>query len=343
MIVCFGELMLRLEPASRQRLGHGLPGLLSATFAGAEANAAVAVAQLGGAARFVTTLPANHPAASAAVRELTALGVAPVCIVSSDTGRLGLYYYESGALAREASVTYDRSHSAFALAPPASYDWEVLLTGATRLHLSGITPAVSALACAAAHDAVNAATRRGIPVSLDINFRSALWRWSGDREPAQLAAHELSRIAAHADVLFAGPADAALLLGITTPPTPEAAFHTLHKRFPLLQHLACSHRGEDVQGRAVWSGRLHEVKSGRTFTGPEFVVIDLVDRLGVGDAFAGALLHALSLASCDPGRALALATAAGAIKHGLPGDYLRASLSEVEAALSGARADRVRR
>lgn len=336
--------MLRLEPSGRQRFAHSLPGSLTATFAGAEANVAVAIAQLGGAARFITTLPTHHPAADAAVREITSLGVDATGICFSDIGRMGLYFYEPGGLGRAASIRYDRSDSSFALAAPHSYPWDALLAGATRLHLSGITPAVSANACAAGHDAVAAAVRRGVPVSLDVNFRSSLWRWSPDRTPTQLAADELARLVAQADVLFAGAADAALLLGLPAIPTPEAALYALSQRFSRLRYLACSHRAEDRHGQPVWSGRLFDARTGQTHAGPEFVVSGLVDRLGIGDAFAGALLQAIANpASSDPGRALALATAAAAIKHGIPGDYLRAALSEVEAALLGATANRVRR
>src|SRR4051812_34018384 len=137
-IVFFGEIMLRLSPPSRELLLQSAK--LDVWVAGAEANVATGLARLDHPTRMVSAVPAT-PLGDAAVQALRGQGV-DVSTIHRRDGRMGLYFVTPGAGLRATEVIYDRAHSAFADAPPAAWDWDKLLAGAGRLHLSGITPAL---------------------------------------------------------------------------------------------------------------------------------------------------------------------------------------------------------
>src|SRR6266853_6365355 len=173
LIVTFGETMLRLAPPGFERFLQS-PRFI-ATFGGGEANVAVAVAQFGLAARYVTVLPANNPIADALIGELRRFGVDTSRIVRGK-GRMGIYYLEAGANQRASKVVYDRDHSAIALAKPGDISWDRALEDAGWFHVTGITPAISSSAADLALEAVKKAREKGITVSCDPNYRKNLWK-----------------------------------------------------------------------------------------------------------------------------------------------------------------------
>src|SRR3954466_14869319 len=203
--VTFGEIMLRLAPP-------GLEPYLQtpqfvATFGGREANVAVALAQFGMPAAFVTVLPAANPIADACVAELRRFGVDTSRIVRGK-GRLGIYYLEAGANQRPSKVVYDRENSAIALAKPGAINWDNAFAGAGWFHTTGITPAISASAADLAMESVKAARARGITVSCDLNYRKNLWKWGKQ-------AHEvMTELVKYVDVVIANEEDCQAALGI---------------------------------------------------------------------------------------------------------------------------------
>ena len=184
IIVTFGEIMGRLAPEGKLRLRQAVPGRLTMTFGGAEANVAVALAAMGARAVFVTALPEN-PIADACVANLRGLGVQTVNIVRVKGGRVGLYFIEAGADQRPSNVVYDREGSTISLTPPEQYPWADIFQGAAWLHVSGITPAVSQNAALATIAAVSAAKKAALTVSCDLNFRKKLWNWLKPLKPSE--------------------------------------------------------------------------------------------------------------------------------------------------------------
>ena len=178
--------MARLSPPGFLRLQQVLPGSLDVTFAGAEANVAVSLAQLGANVGVVTALPRNTLAA-ACLSTLRSMGVDTDGVVQSDEGRFGLYFVEAGANQRPSRVEYDRSGSTISLTSAEQYDWETIFSGAQWLHVTGITPALSRQAAAATMHAVQKAKDAQLNVSCDLNYRAKLWRWEEGTEPTQLA------------------------------------------------------------------------------------------------------------------------------------------------------------
>src|SRR5436190_19230617 len=112
LVVSFGEIMLRLAPSGLERILQS-PAFV-ATFGGGEANVAVAVADFGLPARYITALPQKHPVADACIAQLRGFGVDTSQIVRGP-GRMGVYYVEAGANQRPSAVTYDRDGAAIAI------------------------------------------------------------------------------------------------------------------------------------------------------------------------------------------------------------------------------------
>src|SRR5260221_4110033 len=139
-VVTFGEVMLRLAAEEFLRLSQVLPGRLEATFGGGEVNVAVSVALQGGDAAFATILPDNA-LTDAFEQELRRLKVDPSLVKRAKSGRLGVYFVETGANQRAGTVTYDRDGSSISLATAAEFDWNTIFEGATWFHITGITPA----------------------------------------------------------------------------------------------------------------------------------------------------------------------------------------------------------
>ena len=172
--VTFGEAMIRLTPPGNERLERTLQ--LDVTVGGAELNTAVALRCLDVPSAWVSCLPQNGPG-RLIERHARAAGVdtSGVRWVGEDAGRAGLYFLEEGVDPRPSAVTYDRADSAISRVMPGTFDWPALLAGASALHISGITLALSEGCRAEAMAAVRAANAAGVLVSFDLNYRAKLW------------------------------------------------------------------------------------------------------------------------------------------------------------------------
>ena len=164
-VVTFGEVMLRLSTPGYLRFSQAHQ--FDATFGGGEANVAVSLANYGIDTQFVTRLPKND-IADMCVAELRGFGVGTDGIVYGGD-RVGIYYLETGAVARGSKVVYDRAHSAISEIQPGMVDWHKVLEGADWFHWTGITPALSQGAADACLEAIKVANEMGVKVSCDLN------------------------------------------------------------------------------------------------------------------------------------------------------------------------------
>ena len=165
--------MLRL--ATPDNLRFCQTNSFSATFGGGEANVAVSLANFGEQVEFVTRLPQNDIARSCTM-ELKRYGVGVEQIVYGGE-RLGIYFLETGAVARPSKVVYDRAHSSIATIEQGMIDWESVFEGAEWFHWTGITPAISQSAAEVCLEACRVANRMGVKVSCDLNYRKNLWKY----------------------------------------------------------------------------------------------------------------------------------------------------------------------
>ncbi|AQQ08542.1 2-dehydro-3-deoxygluconokinase [Sedimentisphaera cyanobacteriorum] len=357
-VITFGEIMARIMPEGFMRFRQCLPGKVNMLFAGAEANVAVSISQLGGKAAFVTALPKNDIAA-ACIAELRSLGVGTSHIIHND-GRLGLYFTETGANQRPSRIIYDRSHSAISKAKPDAYDWNGIFADAGWLHISGITPALSKEAAQSTLAAVKNAKQASVTISCDLNFRGKLWKWEPGKEPKSLAREVMSEIVPYVDVLIANEEDAACVLGIEAENTDVQAGRLdvnaykdvaikIHKAFPNVDKIATTFRQSVSASHNNWGAMLYDCEQAKAYYAPTdggeyqpYKITDIVDRVGGGDAFAAGLIFALNtseLAECQ--KAVSFAAATSCLAHSIKGDFNFSSRNEVEALAGGSASGRV--
>ncbi len=361
-LVTFGEVMLRLCPEDCLRLTQVIPGRLEATFGGGELNVAVSVAVQGGAASFLTALPDNS-ITDCLEQDLRKLRVGTELIRRVKPGRFGTYFVETGANQRGGAVTYDRDGSSISLMPAESYDFENSLRGATWFHITGITPAISANAAAATKTAMQTAKRLGLTVSCDLNFRKKLWNWKPGTKPADLCRQTMRELMPFVDVVIANEEDAEHALGISAAATNVeagelniAGYQEVAQKivadFPNVRQVAITLRESFSASHNDWGALLFEALSGQTFLAPTdadgkytpYEIHDIVDRIGTGDSFAGALILALNTPELSAfAGAIRYAAAASCLKHSIKGDFNAVTRSEIEALMRGSGSGRVQR
>ena len=339
-VVTFGEIMLRLAPPGFERFLQ-TPQFV-ATFGGGEANVAVAIATFGAPARFVTVLPSN-PIADGCVAELRRLNVDTSAIVRGK-GRMGIYYLEAGANQRPSKVIYDRENSAIAISKPGAIDWEQAFAGGGWFHVTGITPAISSGAADLALEAVKAARARGLTVSCDLNFRKNLWKWG------KTAIEVMSELFRYVDVGIANEEDVQMTLGLKVDVDVESG--TLDReqyrkltgmvlnQYPNLKKIGVTLRESFSASHNGWAACLN---NGSEFlVSKRYDVTHIVDRVGVGDCFAGGLIYGLMTLGSDAD-ALEFAVAASCLKHSIYGDFNRFNAEEVKGLIKGGGSGRVQR
>lgn len=307
--VCVGESMAVLLPDRPGDLSA--VGSFQVAVGGAESNVACGLARLGVASAWISRV-GDDGFGRRIVGELAAQGV-DVSAVSTDPGRpTGLYVKETGERTR---MHYYRTGSAASALGPASLTEPAVarvLDGARLVHLSGITPALSA-SCLDLVRLLLGNRRHGQVVSFDLNWRPVLWQRS---DPAVLA--ELLNAA---DLVLLGRDGAEAAFGTGEPQELRAMFpgpDTLVLKDSEREVVALDRDGS----RAVERG----------------LAVEVVEPTGAGDAFAAGYLAGL-LRKLDQRSRLRLGHLAAATALTAPGDYAPMPADAVVNALLGASPD----
>ncbi len=361
-ILGFGEVMLRLCPPGAQRFRQALPGTLTATFGGGEANVCASVAMMGSPSVYLTALP-DHEVAGSFITQMRGLGVDTSPVALKKDSRMGIYFVEAGNNQRASQVIYDRAYSAIALAGPEDYDFEAALQGVDHLHISGITPSLSEAAFQSTLALVKLASARGVRVSCDLNYRKKLWNWHPELKKKALARDCMTRILPYVDLVIANEEDAADVLdihaentSITTGEIEASAYEQVARsiigQFANVRQVAITLRESISASHNNWGAMLFDKKTDRACFAPldaegryaPYEIRDIVDRVGGGDSFAAGLIHALNSDDfAAPELAIRFAVAASCLKHTIQGDFNYVTRQEVIALMEGDASGRVRR
>jgi 2-dehydro-3-deoxygluconokinase len=331
-VVTFGEIMLRLTTPGFARFQQA--GSFEATYGGGEANVAVSLAQFGLRAAHVTRFPDNG-LGKAAASQLDKFGVETNHILYGGE-RIGIYFLETGASVRPSRIVYDRSHSAFAALEAEMIDWDAVLEDASWFHWTGITPAISEGAAACCKKAIEAAHRKGIRVSADINYRKNLWQYG------KTAREVMPELIAGCDLIVASTRDAEEILDISPLPGEQgeemSVFRQIMERFPQVKKIVNTSRGSLSASHNTLSGNLYDGR--QILTTRNYDIQPIVDRIGGGDAFIAGLIYGQLQLGTDQ-QALDFAVAASVLKHTIEGDANLASVEEVENLLGGDTSGRI--
>jgi len=321
-IVTFGELLLRFSKPGHLRLTQG--DMFTSKYGGSEANVAVSLATLGENVTYITRLP-DTPVGHAGAMCLAELGVDTRHVLYGGQ-RIGTYYFEPAAGMRAAKVIYDRANSAYYDLKPGMIPWREILRDADIFQVSGITAAISQQAADATFEALDIAEDMGITISFDINYRKNLWRYGADPRAT------LRKMLSRCDMMFG---DAIEFEWISEHPQPPFTatdsnfemqmaeyaewFDELHADYPRLRHWLMGMRNIVSSNHHTLTALLWS--EGELLQAPIMDIPDVVDPVGVGDAFMGAYLHARNRFPNDNQRQLNYSLAAAALKNTIPGDF----------------------
>lgn len=306
-VVTIGETMLRMSAP------EGIPledaSQLSVHAGGAESNVAIALSRLRTSAGWISRLTDN-PLGRRIYNEVRSQGVDVSRVLWTRGDRVGAYFVELGRAPRPNRVVYDRSGSAMASINPDEVDW-AYVRAAKVVHLTGITPSLSASCRELVARAVREAKGAKVAVSFDINYRTRLWT-------AAAAAETLSPLLSQVTVLISTAEDAQVLFGMGG--SARAVAEALRARFP-------------CEVVAVTDGaQFAAASAGQTWERGGYKV-DVVDRIGAGDAFAAGFLH--GYLGRDIQRGLDYGAALAALKHTYHGDTAWASTEDVAGLIAG--------
>ena len=337
-VVTLGEIMLRLSTPGFERFVQS--DSFDVVYGGGEANVAVSLANYGHDAYFVSKLPKNE-IGQAAVNSLRRFGVHTDYIVRGGD-RVGIYYLESGASMRPSKVIYDRAHSSIAEADASDFDFDEIFKDADWFHFSGITPALSEKAAVMTEEALRAAKRHNVTVSVDLNYRKKLWT-------PERAKEVMSNLMQYVDVCIGNEEDAEKVLGFKPGKTDVTSgdlelagykdiFEQMMKKFGF-KYVISSLRESYSASDNGWSACAYD---GNEFYHSRKYDIRIVDRVGGGDSFAAGVIYGL-LEGRNFKDALEFGVAASALKHTVLGDLNMVTVDEVENLLKGDASGRVQR
>ena len=343
-VVTFGEIMLRLSPPGYLRFSQ--TNSFDVVYGGGESNVAVSLANYGIPVEFVTRIPKSE-IGECALMELRKRGVGTSHIVLGGE-RLGIYFMETGAVNRSSNVVYDRTNSAMAELKSGMINWDKVFDGVSWFHWTGITPAISKNAADVCLEAVKIASDKGLTISTDLNYRSKLWKYEGNRNEI------MTELTSYCDIILGNEEDTEMHFGIK----PEGldittqgnemnseAFlsvcNQMMKKFPRAKKIIITLRGSISASHNSWAGILYDGK--KMYESIQYQITDIVDRIGGGDSFMGGLIYGFLNYPNEDQKALDFAVAASCLKHTIKGDVNLVKVEEVEKLMNGNSSGRVNR
>ena len=313
----FGEVMMRLSPSGNERIGQSHQFIKHA--AGAEMNVMSGVARLNIRTGVISKLPQSM--VGRYVRnQIRSYGVSDDFVVNdqSDTARLGIYYYESGMFPRKPSVNYDRKNSSFTTIKLSEIP-EGIYNDTSLFHTSGISLAVGQGPREVAIELMKGFKKAGALVSFDVNYRATLW-------PEDEAKAVIESVLPYVDVLFVSEETSRRMLGRTG--TMEEIMRGYCEQYGV-GVVASTQRVVNSPRTHTFGSLLYAHEENSFYTEAPYENIEVVDRIGSGDAYVSGVLAVL-LSGGDYQKAVAYGNAMSAIKNTIPGDLMATDIAEIE-------------
>lgn len=320
-ILVFGELLLRFSSSEDQFISKN--HTVSLFPGGSEANVSASLGQWNIPCAYVSCVPDNALAGNA-LQTLQELGVNTTKTVVQGS-RLGLYFLLSANGLTSGEVVYDRKYSSFSTLKPGTIDWDRVLEGHTWFHWTALTPALNDDMAIVCEEALVAARKKGLKISVDLNYRSRLWDYG--KQPIEV----MPDLVKYCDVIMGNIWAVNKMLGVPVDhtlnrqtPVEEYAKHAnasakeVFSRFPQCKHVANTFRFMDNPTHNLFYGTYHTPD--KNYISSVFETNDVVDRIGSGDAFMAGLIYGLTT-STDGQEIIDKATASGYKKLFVKGDF----------------------
>jgi 2-dehydro-3-deoxygluconokinase len=325
-VLCFGELLLRISPFLKEQ--HQDP--FSIFVGGAEANVARALACFGMDVNYCSALPDNFMSWRI-VQFMNESGVGTQQMIWGGE-RIGIYYLDQGADLKGA-VVYDRSGSSFAKLQPATIDWDQVFEGIDWFNFSAITPAINQNLADICLEAVKAAAQKNIKVSIDLNYRSRLWKYTPNPIPV------MEQLLPYCNLVMGNIWSANTLLGIKIDDEIHAKLSKnayieqamivskeIIARYPSCETVANTFRFDKNHNQILYYTTLYH--GALNYQSPEFTIDHIIDKSGSGDCFMAGLIYGI-LQKEQEQKILDFATAAAVGKLQERGDGTRQNISSV--------------
>ncbi len=317
-LLSLGELMLRLSPPDNERITRG--DTFKKQAGGAELNAITGAAMLGLRCGIISKLPSND--LGTYIKNCVRLyGVSDDYIVYDDSedARLGVYYYENGAYPRKPRIVYDRKNTSINKIDVSDYAED--LYSATRcFHTSGITLALSPQVRKTAIDMIKRFKEQGAIISFDVNFRGNLWTGAEAKEC-------IESILPYVDIFFCSE-DTARLTFLKEGDV-KSIMKSFTQEYPI-SVVASTQRIVHSPKRHTFGSVIYCAKDDTYYEEPPYADIEVVDRIGSGDAYISGVLYGLLSKEGDYRRALEYGNATSSLKNTIPGDLLSTDLKEID-------------
>ena len=331
-ILSFGELLLRITPdAGGEWLKqNSLPFYVG----GAELNVATALALWGLPSKYFTALPDNGLSAQI-IKYLNEKDIDTSPVFFGD-GRLGLYFLTSGQDLKHDALIYDRADSAFAKLKPGMVDWDKVLEGVTWFHFSAICPAISQNVANVCEEVLQAASAKGITISVDLNYRSKLWKYG--KAPREV----MPGMAKYCDLIMGNVWAAETMLGIPVmPDIHESGQQSIYlkealnssenimQQFSKCKAVANTFRF-DASSEINYYTTLYT--GGKFYNSRTWQTTEVTDKVGSGDCFMAGIIYGFCN-GLQPAETLEFATAAAFEQLFVKSDATDKTVEEIKSKL----------
>ena len=317
-LITFGETMLRLSPPVNELINKS--NTFTKHAGGAELNVASGVSLLGLRTAIITRLPDNQLGTFIKNR-IRSSSVSDDYIIfdKSPEARVGVYYYENGAYPRKPTVVYDRKHSSITKIKPEEIPEDIY--GKTRMfYTSGITLALSEATRTLAIDMIKKFKAAGAQIAFDVNYRANLW----DEDTARTT---IKQILPYLDILFISEESCRRMFKKT------GTLQDMHREFcrdyPNIQLIASSEREVISPKVHSFTSTVYLKRLDKFFHEEPYKDIDVVDRIGSGDAYCAGVLFGL-LKFDDAQTAVEFGNATCATKNTIFGDLPVSDYDEIK-------------
>lgn len=317
-LLALGEILLRLSPPVNERLTRG--DAFQKQAGGAELNVVSGVSLLGLRTGIISKVPAND-LGNYIQNRVRFCGVSDDYLVydHAKDARLGIYYYEYGAHPRKPNVIYDRKSTAFADISIDDFP-EEMFSASRCFHTTGITLALCPETRKTAIEMIKRFKKHGTLISFDVNFRGNLWTGEEAKEC-------IEQILPYVDVFFCSEETARLTF------KKEGTVQEMMKSFTKdykISVVASTQRTVHSPKVHSFGSCVYDAINDRFVQEPAYENIDVVDRIGSGDAYISGALYGLLAHNMDCQKAMEYGNATAAVKNTIPGDLPSSNLREID-------------
>lgn len=329
-VFCFGELLLRFSPNLNKQWiqEHTMPVYIG----GAELNVGKALANWGIPVKYCTALP-DHYISKEIMESLQEEGIDTTAILMQGD-RIGTYTLPKGADLKNAGVIYDRAYSSFSFLKPGMIQWDQVLEGYDWFHFTAISPALNLNMVAVCEEALQFAAKKGMTISVDLNYRAKLWQYG--KNPIEL----MPALAKYCHIIMGNIWSAHQLLGTKLDPAlntscdkefyieqSEKVAKEIMNSFPVCKTVANTFRfseGNAVRYYATITNPQQHVVCKEHFTD------NVTDKVGSGDCFMGGLIFGILQPDFTLEQVINFAASAAFGKLQELGDYTKQSIQLIK-------------